>query len=313
MCARRKQAIAFLCVLAAAMVSLAGTAQADLPPNCVVSGQPDPTALRIQADSIQFIPAIEAELGSQDGSVWLCPGDPQFDVGVAPGPQSVAAASAAIDAIIVAQLGASEAAWFESYVDVQSVPYSQAQLAQIVAAISSQFEQLPPPVFLLSVGPNVQAGQVEVTIEADATSAQLAAAQTVVNEYGGIAVLILSNAGPAEALGASSTPAASTSTPVPSAPGLSQPTSPTPALAGLSYRRHLDRALITVTPGSSALHDVVVSAISRSGRVLARRNLATVTEKVTIALHLKAAPAHLTIELHATSATGTPVVLQRAA
>jgi hypothetical protein len=79
----------------------------------------------------------------------------------------------------------------------------------------------------------------------------------------------------------------------------------------LAYHRHEHLALVTVAPGSGALYDVVVSAVSRSGRLLARKTLNHLSTTSTVTLHLTSAPRRLSLEVHAHTAAGTSLTFQR--
>ena len=69
--------------------------------------------------------------------------------------------------------------------------------------------------------------------------------------------------------------------------------------------------LLTVVPGSGALHHVVVTATSRTGRLLARKTLALLSTTSTLALRLAPAPTHVTLRPLARTAAGAPVSLER--
>jgi hypothetical protein len=325
MVVRLKRAIAVGGALAIAFGTFAAGAQADtgsatVADACLTLTAPDATQARIQTDGDQVLSAIRSALGTQYGDVWFCPSVPQFDVAISPGPQDVATATGEVDAILQSTLGSDEAAWFEPYVQVQQVPYSQAQLYAVQTEITDQVEQTPDVNAVgLGISSDVPDGHVVLTIESSASSSAQAQAQAIVDQYPDMAVLVLSSqqqivavplivtsapdTAPVQASAPAQVAAAPTTDPI--APAL-------PTLTGLRYRRLARRVSLIVSPGSAALSHVVVTALSRSGRVLARRKVVSLASAATLTLHLSAAPTHVTIELHATSASGASVVLTNA-
>lgn len=315
--------MAVACAAVLVTLILAAAAQADYAGSCLSGAGLESS--RIQADGVPVAGAIETALGPQDGMIWFCPAEDQFDVGVAPGPQDLASATAEIDAIVANQLGAAESAWFEACLDIQSVPYSLAQLDQAQAAIAAQVPAEPTPsAWWVAVQPDPQP-IVEIVLANNRTRTDESAAQQIVSQYGGMVTLTLSDSGPLIATAGSGqgtpppsppviNPAPSLITPPPSPmapPASATPPAIAPSLGALAYRRHEHRVLLTVLPGSVALHHVVVSVASRTGRLLARKTLALLSTTSTVALRLGSAPAHITLRVRARSAAGAPISLQR--
>jgi len=207
------------------------------------------------------------------------------------------------------------------------VPYSEAQLEQVQDAIAALIPQEPTPLaWFVSVQPDPEP-IVDLMLYDNRSAVDVSAAQQIVSQYDGMVELTLSGSGaiitsadpgliattggrPTTGPVTPSTSATpSTQTPSP-APSTSLPPA-APSLGKLAYHRHEHLALVTVAPGSGALYDVVVSAVSRSGRLLARKTLNHLSTTSTVTLHLTSAPRRLSLEVHAHTAAGTSLTFQR--
>jgi hypothetical protein len=277
---------------------MTGGARADFAGRCVTWQAPDATGVRVQSDGMQTQAALQSAVGAQDGTLWYCLPEGTLNVGVAPGERDLATVNAAIDAALESQLGAAETSWFRPHVVVQNVPYSKAQLAEATRDIAPR---APNPIAWM-VGPTVvDYPVVQITLNATRTSADVAAAEQIVAQYGGMVTLTLTDLGPVSA-----------ATDIGMAP-LDVPFAVVPLrVTRVLYRARTRRVRVTLVADAGPLHDVVVAAVVAPHRRLGRAALAHLRATSTLTLQLRPTRRrHLTIEVRARTAGGQAILVRR--
>jgi hypothetical protein len=172
-------------------------------------------------------PTAEELLGAQYGGQWFEDATPTYYIGLLAGALTSAEATARADAVMHANLGASEAAFLETHTVVLEVPYSPAELQADRARIQAELQAALPGVPVsagLGVGEADGASadywpQVDVTLMGSATEADCETALALLAPYGGAASVTRTSGEAVAAAQIEPAPPRLGQTPRPSAPG----------------------------------------------------------------------------------------------